>query len=77
MKVTIETPEGVVVRTVTNAQLQPGEQSVTWDGRGGNRKPVAGGRYVARVTATNELGSRVADAGADRAPGQALRFRVC
>ena len=28
-----------------------------WDGRGGNRKPVAGGRYVARVTATNELGS--------------------
>ena len=57
VKVTIETPEGVVVRTVTNTALQAGEQRVIWDGRGGNRKPVAGGRYVARVTATNELGS--------------------
>jgi exopolysaccharide biosynthesis protein len=57
VKVTIETPEGVVVRTVTNTTLQAGEQTVTWDGRAGNRKPVPGGRYVARVTATNELGS--------------------
>jgi exopolysaccharide biosynthesis protein len=57
VKVTIETPEGVVVRTVTNTPLQAGEQTVTWDGRAGNRKPVAGGRYVARLTATNELGS--------------------
>jgi Phosphodiester glycosidase/FlgD Ig-like domain len=57
VKVTIETPEGVVVRTVSNVTLQPGEQTVTWDGRGANRKPVAGGRYEARVTATNELGA--------------------
>jgi hypothetical protein len=57
VKVTIETPEGIVVRTVTSAPLQPGEQTVTWDGQGGNRKPVGGGRYVARVTATNELGT--------------------
>lgn len=56
VKVTIESPEGVVVRTVTSAPLQPGEQTVAWDGRGGNRKPVGGGRYVVRVTATNELG---------------------
>ena len=56
VKVTIETPEGVVVRTVTNSALQAGEQTVAWDGRGSNRKPVAGGRYVARVSATNELG---------------------
>jgi hypothetical protein len=57
VRVTIETPEGVVVRTVANAALQPGEQVVTWDGRRGNRKPVGGGRYVARVTATNEFGA--------------------
>jgi exopolysaccharide biosynthesis protein len=57
VRVTIETPEGVVVRTVTNAALQSGEQTVTWDGRGGNRKPVGGGRYLAHVTATNELGA--------------------
>jgi flagellar hook assembly protein FlgD len=56
VRVTIETLEGVVVRTVANTTLSPGEQVVTWDGRRGNRKPVGGGRYVARVTATNELG---------------------
>ena len=56
VKVTIETPEGIVVRTVTNATLPAGEQTVIWDGRAGNRKPVAGGRYVVRVAATNELG---------------------
>jgi hypothetical protein len=56
VKVTIETREGIVVRTAANSQLQAGEQSITWDGRAGNRKPVAGGAYVARVTATNELG---------------------
>ena len=57
VKVTIESSEGVVVRTVSNASLAAGEQAVTWDGRGGNRKPVGTGRYVTRVTATNELGS--------------------
>ena len=56
VKVTIETPEGIVVRTVSNAATQPGEQALFWDGKAGNRKPVAGGRYVARVAATNELG---------------------
>jgi flagellar hook assembly protein FlgD len=57
VKVTIETPEGIVVRAVSNSQLQAGAQSVTWDGRAGNRKPVAGGAYVAKVAATNELGA--------------------
>ncbi len=56
VKVTIETAEGVVVRTASNASLPAGEQAVAWDGRGGNRKSVGTGRYVARVTATNELG---------------------
>ena len=56
VKVTVETPEGIVVRTVSNGPLQPGQQTVAWDGLAGNRKPVAGGRYFARVTATNELG---------------------
>jgi exopolysaccharide biosynthesis protein len=56
VKVTIESPEGVLVRAVANTTLQPGEQTVVWDGRGGNRKPVGGGRYLIRVTATNELG---------------------
>lgn len=56
VKVTIETPEGIVVRTVSAAAAQPGDQAVVWDGKAGNRKPIAGGRYVARIAATNELG---------------------
>ena len=57
VRVTVETPEGIVVRTVSNAVTQPGDQAVVWDGRAANRKPVASGRYFVRVTATNELGS--------------------
>ena len=58
VKVTVESPEGVLVRAVTNnVGLQAGDQAVTWDGRAGNGKPVGGGRYVVRVTATNELGT--------------------
>jgi hypothetical protein len=56
VKVAIETPQGVVVRTVSTAPLQAGDQAVTWDGLGSKRKPVAGGHYVVDVTATNELG---------------------
>jgi len=55
--VTIETPEGIVVRTVSSAQLSPGERTASWNGFGGNRKPVAGAPYRVVVTATNELGA--------------------
>jgi hypothetical protein len=57
VRVTVETPEGIVVRTLSNGPLGPGEQTLAWDGRAGNRRPVSGGRYVVRVTATNEIGS--------------------
>jgi len=56
VKVTIETAEGIVVRTVSNTPVLPGEQEVAWDGRAGKRTPVGTGRYVVRVAATNELG---------------------
>ena len=57
VKVSVETPEAIVVRTISNTALQPGEQSTTWDGKAGDGKPVARGRYVVRVVATNELGA--------------------
>jgi len=57
VRVTVETPEGIVVRTVSNVAAQPGDQAVAWDGRAANRKLVAGGRYIVRLAATNELGS--------------------
>ena len=77
VKVTIETAEGIVVRTVSNTPVQAGEQAVIWDGRAGNRKPVGTGRYVARVAAHERAGRRLADAARDRAPRRALRFGTC
>lgn len=57
VRVTVETPEGFVVRTVASRTLEAGEQSVTWDGRAGSRRPLGSGRYVVRVSAANELGT--------------------
>jgi hypothetical protein len=57
VKVTIETPESVLVRTVASTATPVGDQTVLWDGRGANRKPVGAGRFLVRVTATNELGT--------------------
>ena len=54
---TVETSEGIVVRTVVNQRFEPGEQSIAWNGHASNAKFVPGGKYVARVTATNELGT--------------------
>jgi hypothetical protein len=55
--VTIETPAGNVLRTVSNGQLQPGTQSVRWDGRNDRGKLVRGQRLVARVRAVNTTGT--------------------
>ena len=57
VKVTVETGEGILVRTVANERFEAGAQAVTWDGRANWGKLVFGGRYVVRVTATNELGT--------------------
>lgn len=57
VKVTVTTPSGVVVRTVVSARFEPGERSVTWNGRRGNGKPAPAGRYLVRVEATNGLGT--------------------
>ncbi len=57
VKVTVETPEGVLIRIAALRRFEPGEQAVTWNGRQANGKPAAGGRYLVRLTATNELGS--------------------
>jgi len=57
VKVMVETIDGVLIRTVVNRRHEPGEQAVVWDGRQRTGKLAAGGRYVVRVTAANELGS--------------------
>jgi hypothetical protein len=57
VRVTVETNHGVLIRIVALRRFEPGEQSVTWNGRQGSGKTVARGRYVVRVEATNELGA--------------------
>jgi hypothetical protein len=56
VKVTVETGERILVRSIANQRFEAGAQAVTWDGRANWGKLVFGGSYVIRVTATNELG---------------------
>jgi hypothetical protein len=57
VKVTVETIEGVLIRVAALRRFEPGEQAVSWNGRQASGKLAAGGRYVVRIAATNELGS--------------------
>jgi len=61
VKVTVETIEGVLIRVAALRRFEPGEQAVSWNGRQANGKLAAGGRYVVRVAASNELGSVTLD----------------
>jgi Phosphodiester glycosidase/FlgD Ig-like domain len=54
--VTIETLQGVVLRTVLQRALPAGEQSALWNGRMRGGALAAAGRYRARVTARNDAG---------------------
>ena len=57
VRVTVETPTGIVVRTVAARRFEPGTPAVSWNGRLPSGKLAPGGRYVLRVTATNEIGT--------------------
>ncbi len=57
VRVTIETPEGVLLRTVATGRVEPGTPALGWNGRLTNGKLAPGGRLLVRVTATNELGT--------------------
>jgi phosphodiester glycosidase len=57
VRVTVETIDGILIRTVVSRRFEPGEQAVAWNGRQSGGKLVAGGRHVVGVTATNQLGT--------------------
>jgi hypothetical protein len=57
VKVVLEVPDGVPVRTISAGTYDPGQKSVAWNGRLRSGKLAAGGRYLVSVTATNGLGS--------------------
>jgi flagellar hook assembly protein FlgD len=53
----IETTSGVPLRTIArNAELEPGDVQVSWDGKTDTGATVYSGTYVARVIATNGFG---------------------
>jgi len=52
----VETKSGLRIKTVLNTHLDAGDQSVGWDGRDARHRRVYGGRYVLRITATNQYG---------------------
>ena len=55
--VTVQTIDGIPIRTVVLRRFDPGEQAVVWNARARSGKLVAGGRYLVRVAASNELGT--------------------
>jgi hypothetical protein len=56
VKVHVRTSDGALARAVVGRRLQPGAQTATWNGKLQNGKVAAGGSYVVRVEAANELG---------------------
>ncbi|MDQ5822335.1 MAG: phosphodiester glycosidase family protein, partial [Actinomycetota bacterium] len=58
VNVTVQTATGIVVRRLARgATRQPGTLSYRWNGRRESGARAYGGRYVFKVTATNELGT--------------------
>lgn len=53
----IETLSGALLRRLPPQELAPGTVRVAWDGRTDTGSPVYSGRYVARISAVNELGT--------------------
>ena len=58
----IETASGVVLRTLPRLRATPGDVQIAWDGTTDGGAVVYSGRYVASLTATNELGPVTLDA---------------
>jgi hypothetical protein len=55
--VTIQSKAGATLRTYTGRSAQPGPVSLRWDGRSKAGVRAYPGSYVAKVTATNDLGA--------------------
>jgi Phosphodiester glycosidase/FlgD Ig-like domain len=65
--VRVETQQGVLLRRVTQAAFEPGENSVLWNGRRKDGRRAYGGVYRVTVTAQNTIGTE--------ALGQLVRVR--
>ncbi len=56
IRVTIESPGGVVLRTVATGVRPAGPVTVLWNGRDARRKLIRRGTYAVRVSATSPIG---------------------
>jgi hypothetical protein len=56
VRVVVESAAGAVVAVAARVRLAPGPQTLAWNGRVSGGRLAHTGRYVLRVTATNELG---------------------
>jgi hypothetical protein len=59
IRVTIESPGGVVLRTVASGLRPAGPVTALWNGRDARRKLLRRGTYAVRVTATSPIGISV------------------
>ena len=57
MTTRVETPAGIVVRTLGTALAGPGTLTVAWDGKAASGASVYSGRYVAHVIAVSPIGT--------------------
>lgn len=57
VRATVERPSGAVVRTILRRPFPEGPATIGWDGRDTSRTIAYPGRYVLRLTATNQLGT--------------------
>jgi flagellar hook assembly protein FlgD len=55
--VRVQTPQGIVLRRVTQATYQSGQISVGWNGIRKDGRPAYGGLYEVVVTAQNGIGT--------------------
>jgi exopolysaccharide biosynthesis protein len=53
---TVETAGGIVIRSLSRGPVEPGPQTLVWNGKNGVGKLAYGGSYRLHVSATNELG---------------------
>jgi Phosphodiester glycosidase/FlgD Ig-like domain len=57
VRVSVLTPNGVLVNRVASRRFKAGDQSVTWNGRPRRGNAVGSGVYVVRVDAVNRFGA--------------------
>jgi hypothetical protein len=57
IRATVETQAGAVLRVVANTTMEPGQQTLSWEGRDTRGKLVRSAKLLLRVHASNGIGA--------------------